>query len=144
MKNKIERCVFFACVFFFLTNCKSETDVNIKDNQIALKEEIGMGESVSKIDEQQKMVNSDFQKFAREAEEKTNQIEKLIFILEADPKNTISSSDVEEVKRVNKLYERCKDLKIELKEYVQFGNGNWGTFKTEYYKKLKSLQSDCI
>lgn len=144
MNSRIYQSTFFVCMFFFLINCKSGTESNGSDNHFAHTGEMTLKKSVVNIDEQQRMVNSDFQKFAREAEAETMEIEKSIIAMRSDWTNSMCSADSVQVEPTDILYERCEELKCELKDYIQNGNGNWGTFKMVYYKKLKDLQADCI
>lgn len=77
MNYKKEWYIFFACVFMILTKCQSRTDLTGADKKPALVDVIGTSKKVLDIDAEQKMLNSDFQKFVREAglEQKTLKIQ---------------------------------------------------------------------
>ncbi len=131
----------FVCVISIsLINCKSKIEqqpyamssasVEIENPEIAIKEVVSG----------QQEVNSDFQKFVREAEEKIRISEQEIKNLKTHFVQTNDNSKSANLLKVFELEKGNKVLKLKLDDYIQNGSGNWHTFRTEFYSELKKLE----
>ena len=123
-----------------ITNCKSNSSNVNEEYYTAQDAKKKMANSEKEIASAQKDIYSDFQKFIKEANTKISRIEKNI--------SELKLKSIEDKKKANEGYfikikdlEKSNDvLKMELENYVHEGNGNWQTFKTDFYHNLDELE----
>ena len=142
-KNSILYTFILGSMLVGLTNCNKKTTIRETDNKAGVSTGLKAGTAGGEIAFAQKEVNSDFEKFVREAEEKIQISGQNILQLKLRPLENKTTSRNEYLVRIGDLEKRNNVLKGELDSYILKGNGNWHSFRQELYKGLNKLNIEC-
>jgi TolA-binding protein len=140
-KSEIIRLIIIFVTGVSLTGCNSNAK-NVDAGYFNSQDTKNKTENPSQeIAPAQKDTNSDFQKFIKEANTKISSNEKNISELKLKSKEDKKEAKEEYFKTIEDLEKRNDVMKMKLYNYVHKGNGNWQTFKAEFYGDLDALET---
>jgi hypothetical protein len=124
----------------FITNCVSNSKIVNRGYYTIPDEKANVTNSAQEIVSDQSSANSDFQKFIAEADTKINLNEENISELKLKSIKFKGENNNDYLKEIEGLEIKNYLLKMKLDNYVQWGDGNWLTFKTDFNQGLDELQ----